>query len=148
ARTIFQIRPATTSEQTFFLERASTAAYIAYQRAGNAGDEADALAVLGRALSERKLWRPALDSLRLSLDMREVADVRGQYEKMRDEHGFRLMDYTVDSDSASPRACFQFSEELAKRTAFAPFLARGGQEKPALTSEAKQLCVDGLKHGE
>ncbi len=148
ARTIFQIRPATTSEQTFFLERASTAAYIAYQRAGNAGDEADALAVLGRALSERKLWRPALDSLRLSLDMREVADVRGQYEKMRDEHGFRLMDYTVDSDSASPRACFQFSEELAKRTDFAPYLALAGTDKPALTSEGKQLCVDGLKHGE
>jgi len=148
ARTIFQIRPATTSEQTFFLERASTAAYIAYQRAGNAGDEADALAVLGRALSERKLWRPALDSLRMSLDMREVADVRGQYEKMRDEHGFRLMDYTVDSDSASPRACFQFSEELAKRTDFAPYLALAGTDKPALTSEGKQLCVDGLKHGE
>ena len=30
ARTILQIRPQTTSEQTFFLERASTAAYIAY----------------------------------------------------------------------------------------------------------------------
>jgi alpha-2-macroglobulin len=147
-RTIFQIRPSTTSEQTFFLERASTAAYIAYQRAGNAGDEADALAVLGRALSERKLWRPALDSLRLSLDMREVADVRGQYEKMRDEHGFRLMDYSVDSDSASPRACFQFSEDLAKRTDFAPYLALAGTDKPALTSEGKQLCVDGLKHGE
>jgi alpha-2-macroglobulin len=148
ARTIFQIRPSTTSEQTFFLERASTAAYIAYQRAGNAGDEADALAVLGRALSERKLWRPALDSLRMSLDMREVADVRGNYEKLRDEHGFRLMDYSVDSDAASPRACFQFSEELAKRTDFAPFLALAGTDKPALTSEGKQLCVDGLKHGE
>ncbi len=36
ARTIFQIRPANSSEQTFLLERASTAAYIAYQRAGNA----------------------------------------------------------------------------------------------------------------
>jgi len=104
ARTIFQIRPATSSEQTFLLERASTAAYIAYQRATNTGDEADALAVLGRALSERKLWRPALDALRLSLDQREVAEVRGQYEKMRDEHGFRLLDYTIDSDSASPRA--------------------------------------------
>ena len=148
ARTIFQIRPSTTSEQTFFLERASTAAYIAYQRAGNAADEADALAVLGRALSERKLWRPALDSLRMSLDMREVADVRGSYEKLRDEHGFRLMDYSVDSDAASPRACFQFSEELAKRTDFAPFLALAGTDKPALTSEGKQLCVDGLKHGE
>jgi hypothetical protein len=148
ARTIFQIRPATTSEETFFLERASTAAYIAYQRAGNAGDEADALAVLGRALSERKLWRPALDALRMSLDMREVADVRGSYEKLRDEHGFRLMDYTVDSDSASPRACFQFSEDLAKRTDFAPFLALAGTDKPALSAEGKQLCVDGLKHGE
>jgi hypothetical protein len=134
ARTIFQIKPSNSTEETFLLERASTAAYIAYQRAGNAGDEADALAVLGHAMSERKLWRPALDALRLSLDLREVADVRGQYEKMRDEHGFRLLDYTVDSDSASPRACFQFSEDLAKRTDFAPFLALAGSDKPALSS--------------
>jgi uncharacterized protein YfaS (alpha-2-macroglobulin family) len=148
ARTIFQIKPSNPGEQTFLMERASTAAYLAYQRAGNAGEEADALAVLGRTLSERKLWRPALDSLRLSLDLREVADVRGQYEKLRDEHGFRLLDYTVDSDSASPRACFQFSEELAKRTDFAPYLALAGTDKPALSAEGKQLCVDGLKHGE
>src|SRR6266480_141177 len=148
AKTIFQIRSASSSEQTFLLERASTAAYIAYQRAGNAGEEADALAALGRAMSERKLWRPALDSLRLSLDLREVAEVRGQYEKMRDEHGFRLLDYTVDSDSASPRACFEFSEDLAKRTDFAPYLALAGSDKPALSPEGKQLCVDGLKHGE
>src|SRR6266481_1761733 len=148
ARTIFQIRPSNSSEQTFLLERASTAAYIAYQRAGNAGEEADALAVLGRAMSERKLWRPALDAFRLSLDLREVADVRGQYEKMRDQYGFRLLDYTVDSDAASPRACFQFSEDLAKRTDFAPFLVLAGSDKPALSAEGKQLCVDGLKHGE
>ena len=148
AKTIFQIRTITSSEQTFLLERASTAAYIAYQRAGNGSEEADALAVLGRALSDRKLWRPALDTLRLSLDLKEVAEVRGQYEKLRDEHGFRLLDYTVDSDSASPRACFQFSEDLAKRTDFSPFVALAGSDRPALTSEEKQLCVEGLKHGE
>ena len=50
--------------------------------------------------------------------------------------------------AASPRACFQFSEDLAKRVDFAPFLALAGTDKPALTSEGKQLCVDGLKHGE
>src|SRR4051812_12401544 len=149
ARTVLnQIKPINTSEQTFLLERASTAAYLAYQRAGNAGEEADALAVLGKTMAERKLWRPALDTLRLSLDLREVADVRGQYERMRDEHGFKLLDYTVDSDSASPRACFQFSEDLAKRTDFSPFVAQAGADKPALTSEDKQLCVEGLKHGE
>ncbi|MBI5132364.1 MAG: alpha-2-macroglobulin family protein [Rhodopseudomonas palustris] len=148
ARTVFQIKAPTSSEQTFLLERASTAAYIAYQRAGNAGEEAEALAVLGRSLADRRLWRPALDALRLSLDLREVADVRGQYEKLREDHGFKLLDYTVDSDSASPRACFQFSEDLAKRTDFAPYLALAGTDKPALTSEDKQLCVEGLKHGE
>jgi uncharacterized protein YfaS (alpha-2-macroglobulin family) len=148
ARTIFQIKPANATEQTFLMERASTAAYLAYQRAGNAGEEAEALAVLGRSFAERTLWRPALDTLRLSLDLREVADVRGRYEKLRDEHGFRLLDYTVDSDAASPRACFQFSEDLAKRTDFAPFLALAGTDKPALSAEGKQLCVDGLKHGE
>lgn len=148
ARTIFQIRPADSRERTFFHERASTAAYIAYQRAANSGEEADALAVLGNALSERKLWRPALDALRLSLDQKEVAEVRGQYEKLRDEKGFRLLDYSVDSDSASPRACFQFSEELPKRADFNPFVALVGTDSPALTAEEKQLCVEGLKHGE
>src|SRR4030088_3259483 len=147
-RAIFQIWPKNSSEQTFLLERASNPAHIAYPPAGNAGEAAEALAVLGRSMSERKLWRPALDSFRLSLDLREVADVRGSYEKLRDEHGFRLLDYTVDSDSASPRACFQFSEDLAKRTDFSPFLALAGSDKPALSSEEKQLCVEGLKHGE
>src|SRR5690349_11332774 len=130
AKTIFQIRPADSRERIFFYERASTAAYIAYQRAANPGEEADALAVLGNALAERKLWRPALDALRLSLDQKEVADVRGQYEKLRDEKGFRLLDYSVDSDSASPRACFQFSEELPKRADFNPFVALAGTDSP------------------
>jgi uncharacterized protein YfaS (alpha-2-macroglobulin family) len=148
AKTIQQVRPSTSSEQTVLLERAATAAYIAYQWAGNAGEEAEALAVLGRVLSDEKLWRPALDALRLSLELREVADVRGQYEKLRDEKGFRLLDYAVDSDSATPRICFQFSEELAKRTDFTPFVAMAGTDKPALSSEERQLCVEGLKHGD
>src|SRR6202171_3030630 len=47
-RTIFQIRPSNSSEQTFLFERASTAAYIAYQRDRESREEADALAGLGR----------------------------------------------------------------------------------------------------
>src|SRR6202000_710108 len=110
-------------------------------------DEADALAALGRAFSDRQMWRPALDSLRLSLDQEEVAEVRAQYEQRRDDHGFKLVDYNVDSDSASPRVCFQFTEDLAKRTDFTPFVTLAGTDKPALTTEDKQLCVDGVKQG-
>src|SRR5262249_1149759 len=52
-------------------------------------------------------------------------------------------------DAASPRACFQFSEELlSRRTDFSPFVNVAGQDKPALSADAKQLCVEGLRHGD
>ena len=149
ARTIQQIRPADERERSLLLDRAGTAAYAAYQRTRNRGEEADALIVLGRTFGDRKLWRPSLDALRLALELREVADVRVLYERMREDHGFRLLDYSVDADAASPRACFQFSEGLpGKRTDFSPFVAVAGIDKPALSAEEKQLCVEGLKHGE
>jgi uncharacterized protein YfaS (alpha-2-macroglobulin family) len=148
ARTIQQIRPANDAERATFLERASTAAYIAYQRAGNRDDEADGLALLGTLLSQRQQWRPALDALRLSLELRETADVRGQYERLRDQYGFRVLDYTIDADTASPRACFQFSEDLPARTDFSPFVVVAGTDKPALSVAEKQLCVEGLTHGQ
>ncbi len=149
SRAILQTRPADDRERATLLERAATAAYVAYQRTSDAGEEAAALVLLGRSYADRTLWRPALDALRLSLELREVADVRVQYEKMREDHGFRLLDYSVDSDSASPRVCFQFSEQLpGKRIDLSPFVSLAGQEKPALSADEKQLCVEGLKHGE
>jgi uncharacterized protein YfaS (alpha-2-macroglobulin family) len=149
ARAIRQIWAPSESGRTELTERAAAAAYIAYQRASARNEEAEALVVLSATFADRKIWRPALDALRLSLDLREIADVRANYEHMRDDHGFRLLDYSVDADAASPRACFQFSEELlSRRTDFSPFVAVGGQDKPALSADAKQLCVEGLKHGE
>ncbi len=149
ARTVLQIRPRDDREKALLFDRASTAAYIAYQRATARDIEADSLAVLGKTLAERKQWRPALDSMRLALDIRESADLRGQYERLRSDYGFRMLDYSVDSDAITPRVCFQFSEELpGKRTDFSPFVAVAGQNKPALSANDKQLCVEGLKHGE
>jgi hypothetical protein len=149
ARTVLQIRPRDDRERVLLLDRASTAAYIAYQRATARDLEADSLGLLGKTLADRKLWRPALDSLRLALDLRESADLRGQYERLRTQYGFRMLDYSVDSDAISPRACFQFSEELpGRRTDFSPFVAVAGQDKPAISANDKQLCVEGLKHGE
>jgi hypothetical protein len=87
--------------------------------------------------------------MRLALDIREIADLRGQYERLRVDHGFRMLDYSVDSDATSPRACFQFSESLpAKAVDFSPYVAVAGLDKPAVSANDKQLCVEGLKHGE
>ena len=149
ARTILQIRPADDRETVLLFERASTAAYIAYRRTTSRSEEADALVILGHAFADRTVWRPALDALRLSLDLREVADIREQYETLRTEHGFRLLDYSVEADAVSPRACFQFSEGLPGKPAdLSPFVAVGGIDRPALSADEKQLCVEGLEHGE
>src|SRR5438552_257717 len=149
AKSVLQVRPSTDRERTTLFERASTAAYIAYQRTSSLAEEAESLLVISRVFADRSLWRPALDALRLSLELREVAEQRQQYERMREDHGFRLLDYSVDADAASPRACFQFSEELpGRRTDLSPFVALGGTDRPALSVEDKQLCVEGLKHGE
>ncbi|MGZ3294670.1 MAG: alpha-2-macroglobulin family protein, partial [Xanthobacteraceae bacterium] len=149
AKAVLQIRPSNDREKTLLLERAATTGYIAYQRSGNASEEAESLLVVGRSFGDRSIWRPALDALRASLELREVAEVRQQYERIREDHGFRLLDYSVDADAASPRACFQFSEDLpGKRADFSPFVTVAGQDKPALSAQDRQLCVEGLKHGE
>jgi uncharacterized protein YfaS (alpha-2-macroglobulin family) len=149
AKSVLQIRPSNDQEKVALLDRATTAAYIAYQRSNSQAEEADSLLFMARIFADRMLWRPALDAMRLSLDLREVADVRQQYERIREDHGFRLLDYSVDSDAASARACFQFSEDLpGKRTDLSPFVSVAGADKPALSVEERQLCVEGLKHGE
>ncbi len=149
AKVTLLVHPANDDERVALLERAANLAYIAYQRTGNSGEEAESLLVMARSFADRRIWRSALDTMRLSLALREVADVRTQYERMREDHGFRLLDYSVDSDAAAPRACFQFSEDLpGKRTDFAPFVSVAGEDKPALSADERQLCVEGLKHGE
>ncbi|HEV2627213.1 MAG TPA: alpha-2-macroglobulin [Pseudolabrys sp.] len=149
ARSIRQIKPRDDKEKAFLLDRAATSAYIGYLRGKDRTVEADSLTVLGDTLADQRQWRPALDAMRIALEARESADLRGRYERLRLEHGFRMLDYSVDSDAVSPRACFQFSELLpAKGTDFSPFVAVLGQDRPALSVNEKQLCVEGLKHGE
>ena len=75
----------------------ATAAYAAYQHAATPEAQAGALALLGDLLARHEQWRPALDALKASLDRRDSIDVRKVYEAMRAEHGFRILDYKVDS---------------------------------------------------
>lgn len=130
-------------------ERATAAAYIAYQRSRTKPEEAESLALLAEVFEWREMWRPALTAYRLSLEAEDDADVRSDYETLREERGFRLVRQETDADSATPRACFVFSEPLAKgRVDFAPFVAITGRGDFAVTAENEQLCVEGLRHGE
>jgi uncharacterized protein YfaS (alpha-2-macroglobulin family) len=126
----------------------ASAAYAAYQHAAAPEAQAGALALLGDLLARHEQWRPALDALKASLDRRDSIDVRKIYEAMRAEHGFRILDYKVDNESTSPRVCFNFSDPLARKTDFSPYVAVSGASETAISNEDQQLCVEGLKHGE
>ncbi len=128
--------------------RGAAAAYAASQRAATPDAQAEALASLGALLARHGAWRGALNALKASLDRRDNVDVRKTWEALREQHGFRVLDYKVDNESTNPRVCFTFSERLARRTDFAPYVAVSGAADTAISNEDQQICVEGLKHGE
>ncbi|WP_245265205.1 alpha-2-macroglobulin family protein [Microvirga flocculans] len=150
ARAALAVDPGNNWEERERLDlRRAAAAYAAYQRAGTPADEAAALALLGEVYAAQEAWRPSLNAYAASLRIQDDPNVRSTYEQLREEHGFRVTDFKVDSDSASPRVCFQFSDPLAAgKVDFAPYVAVSGNANAAVSAEAQQLCVDGLKHSE
>lgn len=130
-------------------EHASGAAYLAYERAATADTKAAALAALSDALQRQSQWRPAIDALKVSLSLKNDPAVETAYEQLRSQHGFRVLDYRVDNESASPRVCVQFSETLAKsQDNIAGYVSVNGSDAEDVQREGSELCIGGLKHGE
>ncbi len=150
ARVARAIEPRDYRERYEMQERALAAAYLAYQRSGAKPDEALSLRTLADVFESREMWRPALTAWRLSLEAQDNAEARKSYEELREKRGFRITDNKTDADSATPRACFTFSEPLARgRVDFAPYVAiTGARSDTAVTAEDSQLCVEGLRPGE
>ncbi|MFC5586463.1 alpha-2-macroglobulin family protein [Nitratireductor kimnyeongensis] len=132
------------------LQRAGTGAAInAYNLSRSADDRAQALAVLAPALERRNLFRPALSAYEASLALKAARDVQEAYADLKRRKGFRVVDHSVDSDSATPRACVQFSESLVKNGVdYAQYVTVDTVRSFALDRSDKELCVSGLKHGE
>lgn len=109
---------------------------------------AEALAVLADALDRNANYRPALDAYKASLALVASDDVQTAYLQLKSTQGFRITEHTVDADSATPRACVTFSEALVKTTDYTPFVTLNGAAPKALETKDKQICVEGLTHGE
>ncbi len=148
SRAYLAIEPTNFSEETNFARNATSSAWLAYQRATSEPLKAAALAELGAGLAKRSLWRPAINAYAASLDVRESESVRMAYEKLRAERGFRMLDYTVESDAAAPRVCIQFSERLAKGVDFGNYISVDGRDPAGVAVDDQQICVEELRHGE
>jgi len=153
SRALARIKPNDNESEDTFLERAQGAAFLAYRNATTRVAQADALFAIGHLYDRRSLWRGALDTLSTALAHANVPDQRAFYDNLRAERGFRILDYSVDSDASNPRICVQFSEPLAKGgidfSSFTTLKGPGGAvDRPAVSVDESQLCIEGLKHGE
>ncbi len=129
--------------------KALGAAVRAYQLTSVGEQRAMALNAIAQSLVKREDWRPALNAYRASLDLVENAEIRQAYEELRKTRGFRITDYSVESDAPQPRLCFQFSDPLANSVSdFAPYFTQSPGAVSAVTVDGTKLCVEGLKHGE
>ncbi|MGO6664462.1 MG2 domain-containing protein [Rhizobium ruizarguesonis] len=119
-----------------------------YELTRTTAKRAEALAVLATALERNANYRPALDAYKASLALVGAKDVQAAYLQLKSTQGFRVTEHTVDADSATPRACVTFSEALVKTTDYTPFVTLNGEAPKALETKDKQICVEGLTHGE
>ena len=150
ARALLAINPesATGRERYDLPVNASGAAYLGYQNAKTDQQKAEALEVLSVALQRRSFWRPALQALKTSLALHDDARVRVAYEKLRAERGFRITNYTTNSETKEPQICLQFSESLSTaQIDFSKFISVDGQDPQSVNAEGQQLCIEGLMHG-
>ena len=128
---------------------ASAAAYRAYQRAADDKGRVRALVLLSQALQRRSFWRPAIETLRIALTMADDKANRADYEALLATHGFRVTNYRIDNETASPELCIEFSEVLKRGDVdFAKFLSVNGRGPETVRVKGQQLCVKGFKHGE
>jgi len=148
ARALLATEPADYNERYRFPADAGLAALNAHGLSAGGPERAEALALLAQALERQQVFRPALEAYKASLAEADSAPVRAAFNRLRAEKGFRVIDYSVDSDAASPRVCIQFSEDLpGGRTDFSSFVTVDGAPPAAVEPEGRQICVEGLSHG-
>jgi uncharacterized protein YfaS (alpha-2-macroglobulin family) len=125
-----------------------SSALNAYRTSRTATTRAAALAILAEAFETTQNWRPALEAYRASLELKEVPALRAAYAELRAIRGFRVVDNSVDADSATPRVCVQFSEDLVTNRDYAGFVSVDGTSNLAIDTDTRQICVNGLSHGQ
>ncbi|MEM8662589.1 MAG: MG2 domain-containing protein, partial [Pseudomonadota bacterium] len=131
------------------MQTAGAAAIVGLREARTVAEQGAALAILSAVLEAQRLYRPAIFASEASVTLRFDAAEAERLERLRAQHGFRVLDYTVNTELAAPRMCIQFSEPLlGDAQSLQRFVTLDGAADPAITVESRQLCVEGLAHGE
>ena len=136
------------SDQRRYLDRSVLAAINAYLRAAGGDARVDALHEMARALEAVGRGRAMIPALRLAERIRPRPEITALLDEAVGKYGFRIVGHVVEADSADPRICAEFSEDLRQSGFdYTPFLQL---PTPTLAVEAseRRICVSGVEHGE
>ncbi|EEW27014.1 alpha-2-macroglobulin family protein [Rhodobacter ferrooxidans] len=128
--------------------RAFNAAINGYLRAENKALRHSILVQFGAAAEAYDRGRDTVQALRLAQSLQSRPDTEALLEDAIAKWGFRITEHDVQSDSARPRVCATFSEDLVESGVdYSSFVQL---PEPGLTVVAggwRQLCVEGMAHG-
>ena len=136
------------NNQRSLRERAFNAATNAYLRAPGKAQRHNALVEMGQALEGLDRGRDTVQALRLAQNLQPRDDTARALEDAIGKYGFRITEHDVQSDSARPRVCATFSEDLVAAGAdYATFVQLPEPGLTVVEGGWRQLCVEGLSHG-
>ena len=131
-------------------ERTRQAAWNAYQAARVPFERARALFRLGELYDRAKEPKQALAAFREGLELEDNPRIAKRYQELADAHAFQIKGVEVESDSATPKICLQFSDDLAKgrQVHYEDYLVIEPALQPVVSAQGRQLCVEGVRHGQ
>ncbi|SPH24075.1 putative lipoprotein YfhM [Defluviimonas aquaemixtae] len=128
-------------------ERVQSSAINAYLRAENAGLRVTALDLLAEAFKRSGRGRDMIPALRLAQSIQPRDDTAAALEDAIAKHGFRITETQVESDSATPRICVVFSDELSRVGPDYASFTKLPEAGLSVEVDERQICVGGVEHG-
>ena len=147
ARLALEVAQLNRNERSKMQERALYGAINGYLRAGSDGLRVTALQQLADALERNGRGRDTVSALRVAEQIQPRQDITEALEAAIGKFGFRVVEHRVESNSATPRICAEFSEPLIKAGVdYGPFVKLPAAQISVEASD-KTLCLGGVEHG-
>lgn len=129
-------------------QRALAATINGYLRADQAALQHNLLVEMAEILEDRSRGLDMVPALRLAQQLQSRSDTQSALDTAIGKYGFRVIEHEVQSDSARPRICVEFSDDLAKTdVAFDKFVQFDAKGLTVEKAGDQLLCVEGVTHG-
>jgi len=131
-----------------FVQESTAAAINAYLRATDVDEQVAALNSLANSFVTREDWSLGIKTLRRRLALQDDPDWRSAYDDWIAQHGFRITDNSVDTQSSTPRICVAFSDPIARNDpSITGYVSVEGGDQLEIEAEDNQICAIGVEYG-